>query len=305
VADAGAAGDQITAQVASLYMSALAAQAHVEAAEANAALAEALAQLALNRKNAGTGTGIEVTRAQVQLADERQRLVVARNDLRQANLQLLRAMGMKLDAEIQLTDKLDYAPMEPVTLEQAVAAALKSRPDLKAQETREASARLSYSATKMERLPSVSGFGDYGSSGNGIASSVPTRTYGVQLRVPIFDGGRRDARREESLSQVRQESIRTADLRQQVELELRLALDALHSSEEQVQVAAEGLKQAEQETAQARRRYEAGVANSIEPTDAQTRLERARDNRISALLAWNVARINLGQAMGAIRQFIQ
>jgi hypothetical protein len=32
---------------------------------------------------------------------------------------------------------------------------------------------------------------------------------------------------------------------------------------------------------------------------------RARDNRISALLAYNIARINLGQATGTIRQVIQ
>ena len=97
----------------------------------------------------------------------------------------------------------------------------------------------------------------------------------------------------------------TADLRAQIELEIRLALDSLKSSEDQVQVAREGLEQAERETAQAQRRYEAGVASSLEPTDAQTRLARARDNRIAALLGYNVARINLAQAMGAIRQIVQ
>jgi outer membrane protein len=94
-------------------------------------------------------------------------------------------------------------------------------------------------------------------------------------------------------------------LRQQVELEIRLALDSLHSAEDQLKVAAEGLEQAEREVAQAQRRYDAGVANSLEPIDAQTRLARARDNRISALLAYNIARINLGQATGTIRQVIQ
>ena len=47
-----------------------------------------------------------------------------------------------------------------------------------------------------------------------------------------------------------------------------------------MKVAKEGLTLAENELNQARRRYEAGVANSIEVTDAQTRLERARDNRL-------------------------
>jgi outer membrane protein len=122
--------------------------------------------------------------------------------------------------------------------------------------------------------------------------------------VPIFDGGRRDARRAESASQLRQESVRTADLRAQVELEIRLALDSLQSAEDQVKVATEGLQQSEREVEQAHRRYQAGVTSSIEPTDAQTRLARARDNRIAALLAYNIARINLAQAMGAVSQII-
>jgi outer membrane protein TolC len=299
------ARDQVAGQVATLYMAALAAQAHVEAAQANVDLSQAIAKLAENRKNAGTGTGIEVTRALVLSANDRQRLLVAQNERRQAQLQLMRAMGVNLDTDFELTGKLEYTPAEPVTPKQALEKALSSRADLKAQQTREQNARLSYSATKFERLPSLASFADYGSSGTGFGNSVPTRTYGIALRVPIFDGGRRDARRAESVSQFRQESIRTADLREQVELEIRLALDSLHSAEDQVGVAREGLDQAEREVAQAQRRYEAGVASSIEPTDAQTRLARARDNQISALLGYNVARINLAQATGAIRQIVQ
>ena len=106
---------------------------------------------------------------------------------------------------------------------------------------------------------------------------------GISVRVPIFDGGRRDARRAESASQYRQEQVRTSDLKEQIELDVRLALDALRSAEEQVKVAKEGLELAENELAQARRRYDAGVASRLEVTDAQTRLERARDNQIAAL----------------------
>ena len=304
-ADSDGARDQVSTQVATLYMMALAAQAHVEAAQADVDLAAATAKLAENRKQAGTGIPIEVTRSQVELANERQRLLVAENDLRAARLQLLRAVGLKLDTDFELADKLDYRAAPEVPVKDAVEKALAARPDWKAQQTREQNARLSYSAVKFERLPTLAGFADYGTIGTGIDAASPTRTYGVQLRVPIFDGGRRDARRAESSSELRQEQIKTNDLRQELELEIRLALDSLHSAEDQVKVAAEGLEQAERETAQAQRRYAAGVANSLEPVDAQTRLARARDNRISALLAYSIARINLAQATGAIRQFIQ
>jgi len=296
--------DQIAGQVARAYIAALRAQADLDTAHANVALSQAVLKQAEDLKAAGTGTGIEVTRARVQLSNDNQRLLVTADSRRRAYLQLLRAIGLRLDTQVELSDTLQYVPTDKVTLDEAKSEALKSRADLAAQQEREDNARLSGSAVKMERLPSVAAFGDYGSSGTGPFSNVPTRTYGLSLRVPIFDGGRRDARRAEAESQYRQERIRTTDLKDQVELDVRLALDTLTSAEQQVKVSEEGLQLAENELAQARRRYDAGVASGLEVTDAQTRLARARDNHVEALFNYNQARIDLGQAMGIVRRMI-
>jgi outer membrane protein TolC len=72
-----------------------------------------------------------------------------------------------------------------------------------------------------------------------------------------------------------------------------------------VKVAREGLDLAENELAQARRRYDAGVAIGVEVTDAQNRLARARDNQTAALYNYNVGRIDLAQAMGAVRKSVE
>ena len=300
-AEAETVRDQVAQQAANLYLAALRAETGVEAARANVALAEELVQLATNQKTAGTGTGVEVTRARVQLSNEHQRLLVAENERRQAHLQLLKWIGLPLESELRLTEQLGYAKPEAPSPEEALGKAIEARADIRAQRKREAAARLNHSAVKMERLPSLVGFADYGSIGSSINHAIPTRTYGASLRLPLFDGGRREARRAESRSQYEQERIRTADLKRQVELEIRLALDNLRSSDEQVLVSREGLKQAEEELAQAQRRYEAGVASSIEVTDAQTRLARARDNHIAALFLFNKAGIDLRQAMGTVR----
>jgi outer membrane protein TolC len=299
--------DSISSTVAKAYLAALRADADVEAYQANVALAEAVLKQSENQKTAGTGTGIEVTRAKVQLSNERQHLLMVQNDRSKSYLQLLRVMGLSLATELELTDKLSYEPANVVTLEQAQAEALKNRPDLKAQAEHEAAARLNANSVKLERLPSLVAYADYGTTGvNGdIVSLLPTRDYGFALRVPIFDGGRRDARRAEAASQFRQERVRSNDLREQIELDIRTALDSLHSAEEQLKVAEEGLTLSDSELTQARRRFEAGFASNIEVTDAQTRLERARDNRINALFSYNVARIDLGRAMGNVRRVIQ
>jgi outer membrane protein len=297
--------DQVTDQVARAYLAGLRAQASLDTQRANVELSESLLRLAQQQKAAGTGTGIEITRAEVQLANDRQALLVAQNDVDRTSLQLLKVIGLKLDNPVELTDRLSYVPVDNVAPAQALATASQHRAELRAQQRREENARLNYSATKLERLPSVSAFANYGDIGSSMYSALPTRTVGASLKIPIFDGGRRDARRSESASQFRQESIRTADLRDQIELDVRVAIDSLHSADAQVKAAEEGLSLAEMEVAQAERRYKAGVSNSVEVTDAQTRLARARDNRVNALYNYNLARIDLGTATGTIQSMIQ
>ncbi len=296
--------NQVADQVARAYLVALRTEFSLNTAQSNLELSEALVKLANSQKAAGTGTGIDVTRAQVQLANDRQRLVAARNDRERAHLQLLRTIGLRLDGDVQLTGELGYRTVEAPSVEAALKIATDSRAELNAQREREHNADLNYSAVKWERLPSLAFFGDYGTIGTGPDAALPTRTYGVTLRVPLFDGGRRDARRAESLSQRRQERIRTRDLNEQIELDIRLALENLKSADAQIATAREGLELAEREVTQARRRFEAGVASSIEITDAQTRLQRARENQIVALFSHNLACVDLRTAMGTIQEFV-
>jgi len=303
-ADLNTTRDQVSDQVARAYLASLRADAALESARADVDLSTALLKLAQQQKDAGTGTGIEVTRAQVQLANDQQKLLVADNDRRRAVLQLLRAMGLNLDANVELSDKLAYAEVNVATLEASLTEARSQRAELKAQQQHEEVARLNYGSVTAERLPSAAAFGNYGAIGLAPDTSRATRDVGIELTVPIFDGFRREARIAESLSQYRQEKTRTRDLEQQIELDVRLALDSFRSAKAQVQTAEDGLTLAQNEVAQAERRYQAGVTNSIEVTDAQTRLDRARDNRIAALYNYNLARIDLATATGTITEYV-
>ncbi|MDR1726956.1 MAG: TolC family protein [Acidobacteriota bacterium] len=307
--DSGGVDDQVAAEVARAYLSALRAEALLEVAWSNRRLSEELLRLAENRKAAGDGTGLEVARAGAQLANDEQALEVATNDLRLAHLALLRVMGLGLDTALALTDKLAYAPAEAGELDEAgvgeaVEAALQNRPELRAQAGREDSARLQAGAARWERLPSLSATGDYGSVGTALDSVSPTRVFALTLKIPLFDGGRREAVRAEADARLRGERIRTRDVRAEVESEVRQAMYSLRSAEAQYAAAREGLRLAEQEMAHARRRYDADVATGLEVTDAQARLARARANLTAALYNHNLARVGLGAATGTIRDFV-
>src|ERR1039458_4578013 len=98
-ADVNGSAEQVAAQVARAYLAAVRADADVEAAKSNLTLSEAVLKQAENQKAAGTGTGIEITRARVQLANDRQRLLVAENARRSAGLQLLRSRSAGGESE--------------------------------------------------------------------------------------------------------------------------------------------------------------------------------------------------------------
>ncbi len=299
------ATNQTMLLVARAYVAALESEARVDTAKANLQLAEALVKLADSQKNAGVGTGIDVTRARVQLANEQQRLLVANNDRERTHLELARAIGLDFNVTLELSDRVNDGSEAAPALDETLQAALAARQDLKAQQKREVVAGLNVKSISAERLPSLGVAGDYGVIGNGSDNMLPTRSVGISLRVPIFDGGRREARKAEGAVLQRQERLRAEDLAKQVQLEVRVAYNNLKSAREQIATAKQGLELAENELAQAQRRFEAGVANSLELTDAQTRLSRARDNHLTALYQFNVARIDLAAATGGMEAVVQ
>ena len=290
-------------EVARAYLVCLRTDAVRDTAQANVDLSNSLLELARRQKTAGTGTGIDVTRAEVQLANDRQRLIRSGNDRARSVLQLLKAMGIALSSAVEFTDKLVYKPIDPVAADSLLTQA-KMRPELKTQRQREEAARLTYGAVKAERLPTLGGSADYGAIGPDVEHARGTYTLAASLKVPVFDGFRRTARRAESFSLLKQEQIRTRDVGQQIELQVRVALESLRSAAAEVDASREGLTLADNELAQARRRFEAGVANSEEVIDAQTRLQRARDNQVIATYDYNAARLDLATATGTIGDYL-
>lgn len=296
--------NDVAARTAGAYTRALQASARVEAARADVALAESLLELADNQREAGTGTAIEVTRARVELANQRQVLLSAESESRRTRLELLQIMNLSLDTPLVLADDLETLPIETVDLADPVQLALGSRADFQAQRGREEQALKQYEAVRAERWPSLYGLADYGALGASPADSRATRSVGIDLRVPIFDGGRRQARTQEAQSELDQERLRTDELQRSIDLEVRLAMDEIETARAQVEVSADGLGLASEELARAERRYRAGVTTNVELVGAQARLERARENSILAQARLHLAEIELGRATGTVEDMI-
>lgn len=294
------------ATVAALYYGVLQALARIDATQADLRLNQSLLDLAEHQKEAGTGTAVDVTRSKVQLAQSRQRLLSDEVAYEDAKLKLLKVMGKDVSSDIRLVDRLTAQDLPILNPVEALTLANENRVELQSQAERQRVAQLQWSAAKAERLPSVGFFADYGSTGlKPNNAAIATRTYGVAATFPIFDGGRREGHIAEQSVRVKEEAVRMTDTRQQMEVEVRLALKTLESAQEQVKVAEENLKLAETELELARDRFQEGVTNNIEVVTAQTALEQARDRRVDALYLFNLAKVNLNRALGQVEKIYQ
>lgn len=298
------AEQQIIVATALAYIAALEAEQEVQAARADLELARRLFELAQHSRQVGVATGVDVARAETHLAAQEVRLAQARTDLETAQLNLLRLIGAPLSSQLQLTDALRLASEPLPSLEEALGRAWSERLELKAAEEQLKIAQLERQAALASWLPSISFFGDYGSSAiRPLETSLPTRSIGLRLDFPVFDGGRTRSEIQISASRLRQAELRLKDLRAAIEKEVREAHANLQTRREQVEAARKAVELAERELEMAQDRFRNGVASNIEVINAQAALENARKGWIQSLALYNVARLNLAAAMGRPEDF--
>ena len=298
------ARDVVVLVVTNLYLQAIAGASRVDAVRAQVATADATYKQAVDFKENGTVPAIDVLRAQVELQAQQQRLIYFRNEFEKQKLNLERATGLPDGQPLRLTDGVPFAPMPSLTLDEAVTRALGVRRDYQSLAASLRSSELSRKATSAERLPSLDFSGDYGAVGSSLASSHGTYTAGVDLNIPIFQGGRVRGEIMESDAVVEQRRAQLADLRGRIEAEIRTAFLDLSATGQQVQVARSSVDLAQQQLTQAQDRFASGVANNLEVTQAQEAVATANENYISSLYAYNGAKATLGRAIGGAEKTI-
>ena len=298
------AAQLVTAAAALGYLQVLEAEQAVAAAEADLQLAQRLLDLARSRREAGVATGVDVARAETRLAGQQVRLAQARTQLDTARLNLLRVIGAPLSAELSLSEKLRFSAEPLPDVQKAVEQALADRADVRAMREQLHAAEAEYRAALGGWLPSISFFGDYGSSGlRPNELNLPTRSVGLRLDVPLFNGGRTRAEIQLAASHRRQVQAQWEDLRVAVEKEVREALEHLTVRAQQVRAAESALKLAERELELAQDRFRNGLADNVEVIQAQTALENARRDWVAGLALYNMARLNLAVATGHAEDF--
>ena len=301
-ADSLSTREQVILLVVSQYIGTLRAVANVQASQSRVELAQALYDQAADVQKEGVGTGIDTLRANVELQNEKQRLLEAQADRETSLFGLSRLLNLDPRQNIELGDSLSFFDTPQPDALASIESALSERQEWKALQERLKAAGLEKKASQYLRLPTVNFNGNWAYEGSSSTTGIPTYTYQAGVSMPLFTGGRIHAEIVRADLEIQKLQQQEDDLRNQIALDVKTALINLDSARSQVAVANLGVQLSKEEVDQARDRFKAGVANNIEVIQAQDSLARANDNQIAALYRFNQARADYARSIGQMEK---
>ena len=294
--------EQVILLVVSQYIGTLRAVANVQASQSRVELAQALYDQAADVQKEGVGTGIDTLRANVELQNEKQRLLEAQADRDTSLFGLSRLLNLDPRQVIELADSLSFFDTPQPEVVASIDSALAERQEWKSMQEQLKSAGLQKKASSESRLPRLDFNGNWAYLGGSSTTGIPTYNYEAAVTVPLFTGGRIHAEVVRADLEIQKLQQQEDDLRNQIALDVKTALLNLDSARSQVTVANLGMQLSKEEVDQARDRFRAGVANNIEVIQAQDSLARANDNQIAALYRFNQARADYARSIGQMEK---
>ncbi|MGD0444049.1 MAG: TolC family protein [Edaphobacter sp.] len=292
------ARDLVVLTVGNAYLLCIADAARIEAVNAELATSKVSLDQATAAHDAGTSPRLDVLRAQVDYQNEQQSLISTRNNLEKDKLALARTIGLPLDQQIQLTDLVPFKNLDNVDPQAAFQQALSTRKDLAAYAEQVKAADAERSSARAYQYPVVSAAADYGDIGTTPGHSHGTYSATGQFSVPVLQIAKTRGQEQVAQAQYEQSRDKLADQIQQVNQDVRDSLLDIQSAARLVDSTHSNVDLANEALSEAQQRFHAGVSDNLPVSQAQSQVEQANDQYISALYQHNVAKLSLARAIG-------
>ncbi len=250
---------------------------------------------------AGVVAQKDVLSSEVSLAQGKQQLVTAVNDLHVAVATFNKDVGLPMETETVPREQLAYEQYT-ATLPECDDYARLHRPDLFQKQFNLHQKKAEMDVAKSGMRPKV----DAAVSRN-IGGSSPFKndnitsdswSAGLSLKWNVFDSGVTTAQVNRKKSAVHRAEAELKDKVNSVKLEVHTAYLNMRAAEENIGTMQEALTKAQEDYRIEMVRYEAGVGTNLEVMDAQDKLVSAKGKYISALYKYNTSKASLDTAMG-------
>jgi len=251
--------------------------------------------------NSNLKSGLDVSFANVNLADAQLLLLQAQNDVKAAEAQLATALGLPSQIAFSLQDEPAPGPLTG-GVDPLVTQALQDRPELKDLRLEQSAAERFAKAEHSLFYPSIGVAGTAGFVPAGEAA-VPGRygAIGVNVSIPVFNGGLFRSRQTEAELKSKAASDNVTDLANRVTRDVRVAFLNAQTAFERVGLTDQLLKQAQLALDLARGRYDLGLSSIVELSQAQLNLTGAQIGSASAQYDYQTERAILDYQVGALR----
>ncbi|MBI5969318.1 MAG: TolC family protein [Deltaproteobacteria bacterium] len=249
---------------------------------------------------AGTRPKIDVTKAEVDLANAELGLIRTKNNYQVARVTLNNALGLREDLTFVIEDILDFKPME-INLEEILKSSYAQRPELLQLKARQRSQEANIKLAQSSYYPILSGNASYLNRGDHVDNLYWDLSVGATLSIPLFSGFSSPNQVAEAKANLRNLQAQEENLKLNIRLEAEQAFLGLKEADERIRVAEKAVAQAKENFDLATGRYQVGVGQPLEVTDAEVLLANARANHIQALYDYKVAEARIEKAMGKVR----
>jgi len=255
-------------------------------------------QLAEALSRQGMLIGSEVLLAKVHLADVKEMLIKARNREATAKAALNTILARPQDTDFAVSDRLEYKEFRG-SLKELQDEALKYRPDLSGMGADVENMVQGVRMAKTDYLPNLNLVGRYDvDTKDMFGSGGDSYTVMGQLTWNIFDGLLTTNKVREARAQKNAAEYAYDGMREGVLFEVRKAFYDLDEARRRIEVSKAAVKEGEEGLRIIKKRFEAGMAKTIDVLDAETALTRARTNSVQSLYDYSVAAAALRLAVG-------
>lgn len=248
---------------------------------------------------------VDLSFAQVNLADAKLMLLRAQDRLQAAYATLAQALGTQQSIQYQLLDQ-PMPPEAPRDVEQLIKQAFQSRPELASLRLQvEADQKFAHAERDLKRptvnLTAVGGALPYINPGNANAD-IPNgyETVAINVSIPIFNGRLFSARRQAAEYQLQASQQRVRDLQNRIARNVRASWARATTSFEAITAAQQLLTQANLALNLAQGRYSLGLASIVELTQAQLGQTSAEVENLNAKYEYQEAYAGLQYALGLL-----
>lgn len=238
----------------------------------------------------------DVIRAEVEKASAEENLTKAKKLQKLAKMNLNNLLGLSLDDEIILEDKLEIHKVN-YNFDECLSYALKERKEIEQLQLAEDQARISAKISRL--LPTVGIKVDYPIRSTGSLYSQERVWSGVVfLDYPLFDSGSSSAKVSQAKESENKIRISKERLLDGIKLQIKEAFLSLQEAEKRVETSQVILKQADEALRMAEIGYKEGVTSNLELIDARISKTKAKLNYIQAIFDYKIAEAKLLFAMG-------